>query len=165
MAAQFGVILAVVVNEVRIALAGLGGHTTFRGAAPNPVMRRAYYYPGWVPVIAFLLFPIGLVAVVPKRTADAAIVAEYYGPMRTRLRLRGRFDTRAIARINEIIGARTQPNTTGTVTPVGSPAAIAAGESGVPRFAPGWSPDSSQPEHVRWWDGTQWSDHRSAPER
>jgi hypothetical protein len=28
--------------------------------------------------------------------------------------------------------------------------------------APGWYPDPSQPGAVRWWDGTQWSEH-SAP--
>jgi len=28
--------------------------------------------------------------------------------------------------------------------------------------APGWYPDSSRPGLARWWEGTQWTEHRAA---
>lgn len=102
-----------VLNDIRLALAGVRSHSTIRDSQANLMVSRSYYQ-GWVVPVSIRFFPVGVVSLVAKRVETSAIIANVEGP-RNRLRLSGRFDPRAIARINNMIQARPQLTSTSVV--------------------------------------------------
>ncbi|MBK6668660.1 MAG: hypothetical protein IPG46_02850 [Actinobacteria bacterium] len=94
-----------VLNDIRLAVALVRGHSTL-SSGPSSLAIRFGITPAWVPLICILFFPFGLLALLGRRTETSTLVAEPDGPGRTRLRIAGRFDERAIGRINQVIEAR-----------------------------------------------------------
>jgi hypothetical protein len=70
--------------------------------------------PGWAVLLAILTFPVGLLALLARDVAAGTIVAVATDGSTTRLHLRGRFDPRDVARINEVITRRSAPLVPGT---------------------------------------------------
>jgi hypothetical protein len=94
-----------VLNDIRIALAGVPTHLTFTNG-PNSLAVQCSITPGWVLFVCIVFFPVGLLALLGRQTLSSTILAEPGAGDATRLRIAGRFDQRAIARINTVIEAR-----------------------------------------------------------
>ena len=61
--------------------------------------------PGWSVLVAILFFPLGLLALLARRTESAVVIASPEGS-NTRLRLSGPFSRVAVDRINAVITVR-----------------------------------------------------------
>lgn len=94
-----------VLNDIRLAVASVPAHSSFN-SGPSSLAIQFSITPGWVPLVCILFFPVGLLALLGRKTETSTLVAEPDGSGRTRLRIAGRFDQRAIGQINKVIEGR-----------------------------------------------------------
>ena len=93
-----------VLNDLQLSMSTVRG-TICRRAASS-VTAEWSYVPGWAVVIAVLLFPIGLVALVARTSASGTVIAESEGEGTVVLHIGGQFNKGAVRAINAVIDAR-----------------------------------------------------------
>ena len=105
-----------VLDDVVQSVAGIDGTRT-RQLDANHLGIAVRYTPDWAWVLAFVLFPVGLLALIAKTELASTMIAVPAGAGLTVLRVSGRFDRRVIRKINQVIGARSQRSRS-TLTPL-----------------------------------------------
>ncbi len=97
-----------VIDDLSLALAG-GRNSSFARTAPNSLTITDSVTPGWAVVVAVLVFPIGLLALVfANDHYTATIVADDEPGGRCTLRFGGSFSKRSVNRINTVIDHRSR---------------------------------------------------------
>lgn len=94
-----------VLGDLLLALSGRRRWQLGRSGANSLVLEWSYI-PGWAIVVAVLFFPLGLVALLARRSESGTVVASQQHGDTVELRMAGVFDRSAIASINSVIEAR-----------------------------------------------------------
>jgi hypothetical protein len=87
------------IQRAALALAGLPKHT-LNGVGGTTLVLARRYTAAWRVVIAILLFPIGLIALIGHDEETATVAAATTDDQRTQVTLRGAFSGSAIDRLN-----------------------------------------------------------------
>lgn len=93
-----------VLNDLQLSMSTVRATVCRREA--SSVTAEWSYVPGWAVVIAILLFPIGLVALVARTSTSGTVIAESNGNRTVTLHIVGEFNKGAVRAINAVIDAR-----------------------------------------------------------